>query len=58
MEDRNQDLRQQHAGENVPPALCAPEREPWSTPVLIGLNAAGTENGGMPGGIEQGSYAS
>ena len=58
MEDRNQALRQRHAGENVPPALCAPEREPWSTPVLIGLNAAGTEGGGPPAHVETESYSS
>jgi hypothetical protein len=58
MEDHSQVLRRQHAGGNVPPAPCAPEREAWSTPVLIELNAAGTENGGAPGGPENATYTS
>lgn len=40
MEERNEILQRQPAGGNASSAPCPLEREAWSTPVLIGLNAA------------------
>ena len=53
MEDRSTVLRCQPAGGNALLVSGSMEREVWSTPILIGLNAAaGTDTGTQPGLVE------
>jgi hypothetical protein len=56
MEDRNPVLLRQPVGGKASSVPCPLEREAWSTPVLIGLNAAaGTDVKGPPAGETTGT---
>jgi hypothetical protein len=57
MEDRNEVLQRQPAAGNASFAPCPPECEAWSTPVLIGLNAAAGTDAGIPDTAVEGIYS-
>jgi hypothetical protein len=48
-ENRGQVMRVPPGAENLPSSSCPLERETWSTPVLIGLNAAAAGSGSETG---------